>query len=490
MRRRVLAIGMVTCVCVAAVCVTGEAQFGGWSGDPGERKLVARFDADGDGRLNSAERRKARDEISSGNGGGSGWGGGWRSRRGGAGGGAAVSPGKPLKPSDIPPPYPTTPLYDLPTLRTAFLEFENSDWEDELAAFHDTDVEVSATLTIDGRTYRDVGVHFRGASSYSMVPAGLKRSLNLSLDFVHDKQDFNSYQSLNLQNSANDPTFLRTVLYTEIARHYIPIPRANHLRVVINGESWGIYINTQQFNNDFIRDVFGRKGGTRWKAPGSPGGRAGFEYLGEDLARYRRLYEIKGKDDPEAWAALVRLCKVLNETPPDALEAALAPMLDIDGALKFLALEVALVNSDGYWARASDYNLYRAPDGRFHIIPHDVNEALADEGGGGRYRSRTGAELDPLVGLTDASKPLRSRLLAVPALRERYMGYIRDIAGKWLDWNTLGPIVQASHRLIADDVRRDTRKLDDIAGFDAAVAATNNPLKAFVDRRRAFLLGQ
>ena len=29
--------------------------------------------------------------------------------------------------------------------------------------------------------------------------------------------------------------------------------------------------------------------------------------------------------------------KVLNETPPDKLEAALAPLLDIDGVLRFLA---------------------------------------------------------------------------------------------------------------------------------------------------------
>jgi hypothetical protein len=45
--------------------------------------------------------------------------------------------------------------------------------------------------------------------------------------------------------------------------------------------------------------------------------------------------------------------RVLNETPPERLEAALAPLLDIDGALKFLALDDALVNSDGYWTRAS-----------------------------------------------------------------------------------------------------------------------------------------
>ena len=48
-------------------------------------------------------------------------------------------------------------------------------------------------------------------------------------------------------------------------------------------------------------------------------------------ADYKRIYEIKTKDDPKAWADLIRLFKVLNETPPDKLEAALAPILDVDG---------------------------------------------------------------------------------------------------------------------------------------------------------------
>ncbi len=68
---------------------------------------------------------------------------------------------------------------------------------------------------------------------------------------------------------------------------------------------------------------------------------------------------------------------MLNQTPPDKLEAALAPMLDIDGALKFLALETVLVNNDGYWVRASDYSIYLDPAGKFHIIPHDANETFA-----------------------------------------------------------------------------------------------------------------
>jgi hypothetical protein len=101
---------------------------------------------------------------------------------------------------------------------------------------------------------------------------------------------------------------------------------------------------------------------------------------------------------------------------------------------------------------------------------------------------RATAELDPLIGLDDASKPLRSKLLAVPALRERYLSYVRDIAQRWLDWSTLGPRVAQYQALIAGDVKADTRKLYSFEAFQNDVAGSERSLKAFVEKRRAFLL--
>jgi hypothetical protein len=258
--------------------------------------------------------------------------------------------------------------------------------------------------------------------------------------------------------------------------------------VVINGESWGIYVSSQQVDKDFLEEWFDTRAGARWRAPGSPRGRSGLEYIGDDPAAYRRLYDLKTDDDPEAWAALVRLCKVLNETAPDALEAALAPLLDIEAVLRFLALDMVLVNSDGYWARASDYNIYLDPKGRFHIIPHDFNESLGGDLARSPGPSRGGPDLDPLVGLDDPRKPLRSKLLVVPALRERYLAYVREIADTWLDWRTLGPIAERYHSLIAEDVRADTRKLYSFEDFSRGLARVRDSIKDFADRRRAYLL--
>lgn len=518
---------------------------GGFGPGPGmqERELVQEYDKDGDKRLDAKERAAARAALAAEPRRG------FRPFRGGREENGPPTPGPKLTPKQVKN-YQDEPFYDTSVLRTIFLEFENTDWEKELEDFHNSDVEVPAKATVDGKAYPDVGVHFRGMSSYMMVGAGQKRSLNLSFDFVHKDQRIGGYRTLNLLNSHNDATFVRTVLYMQAARSYIPAPKANFVRVVINGESWGIYISAQQFNGDFLKENYSSTKGARWKVPGSPMGRGGLQYLGEDAAAYKRIYEIKTKDDSKSWAALIRVTKVLTETPLDRLEAELDPIFDVDGALKFLALEKVLINSDGYWSRASDYNLYLDEKGKLHVIPHDGNEAFGPpemmggggpRGGGGRGGpggpppgfppggpppgfgpggppaggpppggfggpGRGGArdaKLDLFAGSDDANKVLLSRMLAVPSLRKRYLAYAKDVAEKWLDWGKIEPLARKYQALIAADVKADTRKLDSTENFIKGITEETSghgfgpfggrpvmSLKQFVEERRAFVLNQ
>jgi spore coat protein CotH len=407
-------------------------------------------------------------------------------------------------------------LYDPAVVRTIFLDFENADWEAELQDFHGTDVDVPATVTIDGQRYPGVGVHFRGMSSFAMVPAGHKRSFNLSFDLVDARQRVMGRKTLNLLNSNGDASFMSTVLYSEIANRHIAAPRANHVQVVINGESWGVYVNVEQFDQDFVNARFAVRAGetgARWKVQGSPMGRGGLDYLGDSVALYKARYELKSRERAEDWVALIELTRRLNATPLDSLERALRPILDLDGVLWFLALDVGLMNSDGYWARASDYSLYRDPGGVFHVVPHDMNEAFREEGGpmgmrppGGFGRPREGSDtlirrppvrreptftLDPLVGITDPLKPLRSRLLAVPALRDRYLANMQQLARESLDWQLLGPRVATMRARLEPLVAADTRKNSTHEAFLQATDATgtsSEALRSFADRRRAFLL--
>lgn len=592
----------------------GPGGPGGMMGQ--ERKLVAQFDKNDDGRLNREERQAAREFMKkdrANGGGGRGFGGpggpgpgfggpggpgGGGPRGGGPGGGGPggfgrggepPKPGPRLTPSDVAP-IADGNLYEPTVLRTLFLEFEDEDWETEMAEFNNTDVEIPATVTVDGKKYPNVGVHFRGMSSFGGVGAGSKRSLNLTFDFVDKKQDLYGYRTLNLLNAHEDPTFLHSVLYLQAARQHIPAPKANFVKVAINCESWGVYVNAQQFNKDFLKENFDETKGARWKVQGSPGGRGGLEYLGDDIAAYKARYSLKSKESEKDWKALIKLCRILNETPPDKLEAALEPILDVDGALWFIALENALINSDGYWVRASDYCIYLDTKGKFHIIPHDANETFQpgmgpgmggpggpgggpgmggpggrggqgpggegrpgggrrpqgegaaegrppeggprDErpreggprdggpreqgpggpngrqggggpsgfGGGPRGGGGGGLELDPLVGLNDNSKPLRSKLLAVPALKTRYLSHVKTLSDEWLDWQKLQPVVDQYVTLIDKEIQADTKKLSSYEVFRASVSSDepkaeegrrpHMSLRTFADQRRKFLMNR
>lgn len=585
---------------------------GGFGGPPGmggqERALVKEFDKNGDGWLNAEERKPAREEAKKGGRGGFGGGRG-PGGPGGFGRGEAGKPGPKVSTADVKN-YPDAKPFDPTVLRTLFFEFENKDWEEELQDFRYTDVDVPATVTVDGKAYKSVGVSFRGMSSYFGVGAGSKRSMNVSFDLADDKQRWHEQKTLNLLNAHEDATFLNSVLYSQIANQFIPAPKANLVKVVINGESWGVYSSVQQFDKEFLKENFKTTKGTRWKVKGSPGGQSGLEYTGDNIDDYKRRYTMKTGDgtDEKAWKALINFCKVLNTTPADKLEEALRPICDVDGLLWFLALDVALINCDGYWIRSSDYSIYLDEKGKFHFTPHDMNEAfrqpmgpgmggpgggvrmvfgpmappgtllagpLQDElkltadqkkeleklqketeeklvalmtddqkkqwkemkdrfpapggpggpggfggpggggpggpggggpggggfggpggfGGGGMGQVR-GVELDPLVGLTDARKPLRSKVLAVPALKDKYLANVRTIADKSLDWKTLGPVVKQLRTLIEKEVEADSRKLEPFDAFKRATAdeATEGggrggmPLRAFADQRRKYLL--
>jgi Ca2+-binding EF-hand superfamily protein len=357
-----------------------------------KRELVPEFDKDGDGRLNQEERKNARESLNDDSAGGPG--GRRRGLRGGFGRGGGrdpATPGPRVTPEEAAT-FPDAGLYDSAVLRTLFLDFEQDDWQQEMADFKDSDVDVPATLTVDGKVYPNVGVHFRGMSSFMMVPEEYKRSLNVAVNFTDADQRLYGHRTLNLLNGNGDPSMMSSALYSHIASKFIPVPKANFVKVVLNGESWGVYVNSQQFNTDFVKEHFGTSKGARWKVRGNPGADGGLRYLGDELSEYKQRFQMKTKDKEEAWERLIELCRILEETPPDQLAGELESIIDVDELLWFLALDVALVNSDGYWTRASDYSLYLDKQDRFHVIPHDMNEAFhgAHESGPGGFRGPPG----------------------------------------------------------------------------------------------------
>ena len=423
-------------------------------------ELVPKFDADGDGKLNGEERNVARNYVQERMG----------ERRNVRRAASDTSAAKTSIDDDIKKSSDTSPanskagLYDEKVLRTLYLRFPNADWYEELGDFYRTDAEVPADLIVDGKIYPSVGVRFRGNSSYMMAPE--KKSFNITTDYGDGKQRLYGYKTLNFLNGHADPSFLREVLYSRICREYIPAPKANFVKLIINGENWGIYVNVQQFNKDFLQDWFGTKGGIRWKiSPGRNRG-ASLVWNGSEVADYERAYQLKTKKTPNAWEDLIKLCETLNKTPDEQLEDALNPIFNIDRALWLIALENVFIDSDGYISRGSDYELYKDPNGRFHLIPYDNNETFRFVGGGGpNMWPDNNPMLSPVAQEDNERLPVISRLLSIPHLRARYLAHVWTIVSEWLDWDVLAPIIEEYQSLIDVEVKADDKKLYSYDGF-------------------------
>ena len=109
-----------------------------------------------------------------------------------------------------------------------------------------------------------------------------------------------------------------------------------------------------------------------------------------------------------------------------------------------------------------------------------------------------GRPIAALVAIEDARKPLRSKVLAVPALRKRYLEHMRTLAEESLDWTKLGPLVARYRALIEKEVEADTKKLSSFDDFQRTTAdapgssgggrRSQPPLRTFVEERRAFIL--
>ena len=517
---------------------------GGRGGRAQRIQLIPKFDKDGDGILNKAERTEARQYVLEQRSSGSG-------DRGGDRGGRSSRPdgdrvGRPQRPdsdrgSRPPRPdgdrgdRPTRPggdrsgrpqrpdgdrggreessrdfskaeklspsnekpskkgLYHEDTLRTLFIMTKDAEWKDEMEAFYRTDVAVPADLIVDGKLYKDVGLKYRGNSSYFSVSPDLKRSINLYIDHKHDDQKLLGYKTLNLLNGNSDPTFMREVIYSHVARNYIPAFKGNFIKVVINGESWGIYSNIQQYNKDFLEDNFNTRGGVRWKIGAGGGGRGNLRYPGDKKEDYAG-FQLRTDGADEAWKELQQFTKLLEETSVDQLEQKLSGRFNLDGALWSLALE-CVFQDEGYFTRGSDYNLYLDPDGRFQLLQHDGNEVMNIPGGPGMPSGLRGPKLEPFYNADNEDRPLMHKLFQAPQIKARYRHHLKTITEEWIDWDKIGPLVTGYSKLISDEIEKDVRKHSSFEDFKKGQVETSSDgrrtklgLKPFTIGRREFLL--
>jgi hypothetical protein len=239
---------------------------------------------------------------------------------------------------------------------------------------------VRARLEFEGRPVGDIGVRYKGNSSFMAARDSLKRSFKLDFNRFVKGQKFYGLTELNLNNNAMDPSQMREALaYAIFRRAAVPAPRTAYARLYLTvpgqreREFVGLYTVVEQVDERFLRERFGTKKGLLLK----PERAGGLAYLGEDWAPYEQRYEPKTDVSAEAARRLIDFTRLVTEGSDAAWREQIGTFLEIGPCLTFFALQAALANLDSPLYTGHNYYLYlQSQTGRFHFIPWDLNEAF------------------------------------------------------------------------------------------------------------------
>ena len=286
----------------------------------------------------------------------------------------------------------------------AFFRFKNN-WIDE---------------TVDS-----IGFRLRGNTSRESK----KKSFKISFNTFKKGTDFHGVEKLNLNGEHNDPSIIRSKLCFD---HFETIgfkaSRANHVEVYINGKYYGLYINVEHIDEEFLKKNFRDDSGNLWKCLYP----ADLVYLGDDPSVYKNLnsngrpvYELTTNEQQMDFSKLVRLISLLNNTPAADLPDSIESVIDVPNVLKYFAMNVLMGSWDDYWSLMNNYYLYHEPvKDIFQIIPYDYDNSYGVD-----WFNINWTTADPynFPKVNNGPRPLAEKLMANSQYRNLYTHFIQFI---------------------------------------------------------------
>ncbi len=394
-----------------------------------------------------------------------------------------------------------TDLYDIGSVREIRLQFQEENWSDLLDTLYlaGEDARLVGDLWVDGTFIPDVGVRYKGYSSYS--PSRVKNPFNIKLDHVHPGQDYHGFEKLKLSNVIQDPSFLRETLSYEVARKYMPASLANYADVYVNDVLIGLYTNVEDVNKEFVDRHFGSRDNAFFKCNPATVDLSGensnlSDSPGSDPEAYHALYAM---ESDEGWDELLELIDVLNNDP-----ASIESVLNVDRALWMHAFNYALINFDSYVGYAQNYYLYKDDNARWNTIPWDLNMSFASFRLSDASLHWNGFSIpqaivmDPLLHHNSVSvlpRPLMRNLFQNDMYRRMYLAHLRTIIEENFASMEYYSRAEAMRTSITDHVLADTNKFysdqDFLDNLDQTVVdLVDYPgIAELMDQRTVFLQG-
>lgn len=380
------------------------------------------------------------------------------------------------------------------TVNEINIEIDEADWQDMLENPLEEEYH-KANITINGETVGNVAIRTKGNNSLTSVASSDSDRYSFKLDFDYYDNNGNYYglKKLCLNNNYSDNSSMREYIsYKIMGEMGLDVPECAYSHITVNGEEWGLYLAVEPVDEVFLAAHFADATGDLYKPEGKGGTGANLVYNGDDISAYTGL-NLKTNLNSSDGKEILALMQALEDG--EGLEE----VLDVEKALKYIAANVALANFDSYLGNTThNFYLYEE-NGRFTIIPWDMNLAFGGFGGGevdiyeptkqsmggfggGDKRNDTqdndavtnaaenteaqadannqpqlhdNADMRGMPSMDSGEKPLVTTLLENETYRSMYEGYLKEIAEKYFTQEYMTELVTKIHDLIAPYVQND-----------------------------------
>ncbi|WAA09576.1 CotH kinase family protein [Fervidibacillus albus] len=260
-------------------------------------------------------------------------------------------------------------LFNEDVVSTIEITMDEEDWEDILANPMAEEYKL-ASITINGETISNVAIRTKGNSSLSSVANSDSERYSLKVDFNYydSTQSYYGLTKLNLNNNYNDSTQMKEFVSYELMEQIgVPTPAHAYMKVLVNGEYYGLMLGVEAIDETFIAQNYGTAEGYLFKPDGTG---SDLIYISDALEDYSGI-DVQMNEESVENSELISMIKAITEG--EGYES----YLNTDEMLRYFAMNTALVSLDSYQGQLQhNYYLYEDENGVFSILPWDYNESF------------------------------------------------------------------------------------------------------------------
>ncbi len=278
-------------------------------------------------------------------------------------------------------------LFDSSVVHSISVDFDQADYDAMIDVFTETgDKEwISATVTIDGVVYENVGLRLKGNSSLFGLTAATSGNPEdlpwlIRLNKFVEGEDHQDHEEIVIRSNSTETALNEAVAQELLSLTGLASQDPIATAFTVNGGETELRLAVENPDEEWFEDNFADEDGLLYKADSD----GDYSYRGDDADSYTDVFDQEVGDDD--MAPLIDFLDFINNADDTAFADELGERLDVDAFATYLAFQDLIGNADDIDGRGNNsYLQYDTTTEQFTVVSWDLNLAFAtaNVGGGG-----------------------------------------------------------------------------------------------------------